>query len=199
LEEEAMNRIKLLGLAVTAVWAATALLGASAMAESTALCKTDPGGGECSALVTHAHSASVSKAKLLAGSITVECDVLFLGTVGALGSPQLIEGNYTFTNCGSCSVTEENGPTEIEVLKEGHETTKVTGEGLVHVNCSGLNCRYIAEGLVGTGKGPLLSTQANGEGVISEAITAKESGLFCPSTSKLDMTTTALEPTYIGK
>jgi len=167
---------------------------------STTLCTVD--GKLCNEKnhVTHVHEVSVGKGKLLAGSITVECDVLFLSTsVGALGAPQVIEGNFTYSNCGSCSATEENGPSAIEVLKEGHETTKVTGEGLVHVNCSGINCRYTGEGLAGTGKGPLLSTQANGEVSISEAVTEKESGFFCPSTSKLDLTTTPLSATYISE
>jgi len=191
-----VKSIKMFGLAALAALMAMAFVGAtSASASSTQLCTADP----CGSAVSHVHEVSVGKGKLLAGSINVECDVLFLSTsVGALGAPQVIEGNFTYSNCGGCSATEENGPSAIEVLKEGHETTKVTGEGLVHVNCSGINCRYNGEGLAGTGKGPLLSTQANGEVSIQEAVTAKESGFFCPSTSKLDLTTTPLSATYIG-
>jgi hypothetical protein len=191
--------IKMFGLAALAALMAMAFLGASsAMAEPTVLCTGD--GTGCGAV--HIHETSTSKGKLLAGSIIVECDVLFLGDAAEVykaGGP-LIKGEFTYTNCGSCSATEENGPAEIEVLKEGHETSKVTGKGLVHVNCSGLNCRYIGEGLVGTGKGPLLSAESrpNGEVSISEKSTAKESGLFCPTTSKLDLTTTPLSATYIA-
>jgi len=189
--------IKMFGLAALAALMAMAFVGASsAMAEPTVLCTGD--GSGCGAV--HIHETSTSKGKLLAGSITVECDVLFLGDAAGVyeaGTP-LISGNFTYTNCGSCEATEENGPSEIEVLKTGHETSTVTGEGLVHVNCSGLNCRYNGEGLVGTGKGPLLSTAANGEVTISEKSTEKESGLFCPSTSKLDLTTTPLSATYIA-
>jgi len=189
--------IKMFGLAALAALMAMAFVGASsAMAGQTTLCSNDST-SSCTA-VSHVHEVSVGKGKLLAGAITVECDVLFLSTsVGAEGAPLVIEGNFTYTNCGSCTATEENGPSTIEVLKESHETTKVTGEGLVHVNCSGLNCRYIGEGLAGTGKGPLLAGQANGEVSIQEAVTAKESGLFCPSTSKLDLKTTPLSATYV--
>jgi hypothetical protein len=185
-------------LAALAATAATMLTGPTvATAEQTRLCSND---SESCTAITHVHETSTTKGELLAGSITVKCDVLFLSTsVGSEGAPLVIEGNFTYTNCGSCSATEENGPSTVEVLKEGHETAKVTGEGLVHVNCSGLNCRYIGEGLVATAKGPLLSTQANGEVSISEAEAEKESGLFCPSTSKLDLTTTPLSATYISE
>jgi len=196
--ENQVQPIKMFGLAVLAALIAMAFVDASsAMAsESTKLCSNDA--NPCTA-VTHVHEVSVGKSKLLSGSITVECDVLFLSTqVFSLDVPQFIDGNFTYTNCGSCSITEENGPAEIQVLKEGHETAKVTGEWLLHSNCSGLNCRYIAEGLVGTGKGPLLSTQERGEVLISEKALEKESGLFCPATNKLDITLTPLSATYIG-
>jgi len=191
-----MKPIKMLGLAALAALMAMAFVGASsAMAEPAVLCTGD--GSGCGAV--HVHETSTSKGKLLAGSITVECDVLFLGdAAGVRSEGPLISGNFTYANCGSCEATEENGPSEIEVLKTGHETSEVTGEGLVHVNCSGLNCRYIGESLIGTGKGPLLSKEANGEVSISEKSTEKESGLFCPATSKLDLTTTPLSATYIG-
>jgi len=183
-------------LAALAATAATMLTGPTvAVAEQTRLCSND---SESCTPATHVHETSVGKGELLAGSIIVKCDVLFLSTsVGSEAAPLVIEGNFTYTNCGSCTATEENGPSIIEVLKEGHETAKVTGEGLVHVNCSGLNCRYNGEGLAGIGKGPLLSTQANGEVSIQEAETAKESGLFCPTVSKLDLTVTPLEKIYL--
>jgi len=194
-----MKSIKMFGLAALAALMAMAFVGASsAMAEHTALCSND--GSPCTA-VSHVHETSTAKGKLLAGSITVECDVLFLGdstNFSEEGAPLTIIGNFTYTNCGSCTATEENGPAAVTVLRTGHETSTVTGEGLVHVNCSGLNCRYNGEGLEGTGKGPLLSTAANGEVTISGKETAKESGLFCPTTSKLDLTTTPLSATYLA-
>lgn len=194
-----MKSARIFGVAAVAASMAMAIVSGSAMAESTALCTEDPGAEACSVLAEHAHTVSVGKAKLLTSVLTVECDVLFLGTVGALGSPQLIEGNYTYTNCSNgCTVNEENGPALIEVLREGHETSQATGEALMHVNCSLLNCRYNGVGLASTGTGPLLSTQANGEATVENQIVNKVSGLFCPATSKLDVTSTALNATYIA-
>jgi hypothetical protein len=91
-------------------------------------------------------------------------------------------------------VTEENGPTEINVLKEGHETAKVTGEGLVYVNCKGfIDCSYNGVGLVGAAKGPLLASQENGEVSLQDQTANKETGGFlCPKTAKLDITITPL-------
>ncbi len=201
-----MKPIKTLGLAALAALAAMAFAGAgagSAMAESTALCpedKTDSGHECTGGAVTHVHEATLSgkKAVLKTSILTVECDVLFLGdALSEEGAPLAIHGSFTYTNCGSCTVAEENGPAEIRVLREGHETASVTGEGLVHVTCSGLNCRYNGVGLKGTAKGPLLATETNGEVSLTEQSTNKESGLFCPSTSKLTITTTPLSATYI--
>jgi hypothetical protein len=193
-----VKAIKMFGLAALAALMAMAFVGASsAMAESTTLCSGD--GSGCG--VTHVHETTLSgtQAKLLTSIINVSCDVLFLGdTVSALSSPLVITGTFTYTNCGSCTVEEVGGGVEIKVLKLGHETSDVTGEGEVHVNCSGLNCTYNGEGLLGTGKGPLLSSETNGSVVITEQTAKKVSGLFCPSTSKLDITTTPLSATYIG-
>jgi hypothetical protein len=195
--------IKMFGLAVLAALMAMAFVGAgSAMAETTALCTEDLGtefSQTCgSAAVTSVHETSVGKAKLLA-SPEVQCDVLFSSTaVGAEGSPQTIEGHFSYTNCG-CTVKEVAGTTaKIEVLKEGHETAKVTGEAEINVNCFGISCTYNGEGLKGTAKGPLLSTQTNGEVTLSEQ-EVTGSGFFCPSKGKLDITTTALSATYIAK
>jgi hypothetical protein len=192
-----MKPIKMFGLAAIAALLAMAFVGASsAMAETTGLCSSEIGEG-CEE-ITHVHETTLAgaKGKLLTSIVNVECDVLFLGDTTS-GAPLVVEGNFTYTNCGSCTVEEVGGGVIIEVLKEGHETAKVTGEGEVHVNCSGLNCTYNGEGLVGTGKGPLLSSETNGSVVITEQVAKKVSGLFCPSTSKLDITTTPLEATYI--
>ncbi len=204
-----MKSIKTLGFAALGALVAMAFAGAgagSATAESTALCPEDRTGGnnECpeGQAVTHVHEATLSgkKAVLKTSLLTVECDVLFLGdALSEEGAPLVIHGSFTYTNCGSCTVTEENGPAEVRVLREGHETGSVTGEGLAHVTCSGLNCRYNGVSLKGTAKGPLLATETNGEVTLTEQSTNKESGLFCPSTSKLTITTTPLSATYIEK
>jgi lysophospholipase L1-like esterase len=182
--------------------AALAFFGTtSAMAESTTLCTADASG--CG--VSHVHETSVGKAKLLSSVGTTECNVLFLGDISTtLASPLVISGSFTYTNCelggGSCTAVEEASPAEIKVLKEAHEKAKVTGEYLVHLTCSGfLDCSYNGVGLKGTAKGPLLSTQENGEVTISEQSLTKETGGFlCPKTAKLDITTTPLSATYIG-
>jgi len=171
---------------------------------------------ECKTPVSHVHETTLegSKGTLLNSISDVLCDVLFLGDAAehevegkklilSLGNPLELEGNFTYTNCvdekpNGCTVTEENGPSTILVLKEGHETATVTGEGLVKVVCSGITCRYVGTGLVGTAKGPLLSTEKNGEVSISKKETKKESGLLCPATSTLDLIVTPLEPTYIA-
>jgi len=193
----------MLGLAALTALMAMAFLGASSAmaAESTALCGADE--AECASPLTHVHEATLAgkKAVLKTSIVTVECDALFLGDAleGLVEEgPVVIHGTFTYTNCGNCTATEENGPAEVKVQKSGHETATVTGEGLVHVECSGLNCRYNGTGLNGSGKGPLLSTETNGSVTLTEQSTAKESGLFCPSTSKLTITTTPLSATYIS-
>lgn len=152
----------------------------------------------------HIHLEWVVKGKHLTSFGTVECKVLFLGDAlpGSV-DPLIAHGTTTYSNCelggGSCTETEENGPGEIKIKKEGHETGKVTYESLAHLVCSGfIDCSYNGVGLVGTAKGPLLSTQTNGEVTISEQTLAKEAGGFlCPKISKLDITMTPLLPTYL--
>src|ERR1051326_4219472 len=193
------------GLAALAALMAMAFVGASsAMAEETQLCRVDPGTGSpraCPAgeAVTSVHETSVGKAKLLA-SPRVECNVLFSSTsVGALAKPQVIEGHFTYTNCG-CTVREVAGTTaRITVLKEGHETGRVTGEAEISVNCFGIVCTYNGEGLEGTAKGPLLSAQVpdNGEVSLQEQVVTG-SGSFCPSEGKLDIVTTPLTAVSIA-
>jgi hypothetical protein len=207
-EEEQMKLFKLFGLAsFAAVLTLACVGGTTAMAESTSLCETDPGTGteeECSTgsgIITHLHEVSVAKATLATTFLTVECDALFLGdTTSEKANPLAIEGNFTYSNCNNgCVVKEENGPAELKVSKEGHETASVTGKGLVHVACgASLDCSYTGEGLKATAKGPLLASQKNGEVSISEQAATKEAGGFlCPKSSKLTIVTTPLTPTRI--
>ncbi|HET7485788.1 MAG TPA: hypothetical protein VFJ64_10505 [Solirubrobacterales bacterium] len=196
----------MLGLASVLAMLVMSLAGASsamATALTTGLCESDTEAvveaqtQTTCASIAHVHETSVGKAILLA-SPKIECNVLFLGEATA-GNPLVVEGNFTYSSCGSgCTVTEEGGPSVIEVLKEGHETGSAVGEGEVHVNCIGINCFYNGTGLAGTAKGPLLSTQKNGEVSIQEQEVHKTKGTFCPSTGKLDITTTPLIPTYIS-
>jgi hypothetical protein len=202
-----VKSLKMLGLAALAALMAMALVGASsAMAESTGLCSVDQEPCEEKNEITHVHETTLAgeKATLLSSAGNVTCTVLFLGdTIPTTATPLIIEGKFTYTECersgSSCEVKEENGPVEIEVLKEGHETAKVTGKGEVNVHCGFfINCTYNGEGLKGTAKGPLLSTETNGEVSLSEQTTKKVKGSLCPETAKLDITTTPLAATYIG-
>ncbi len=200
--ENEVKPIKMLGLAALAALMAMAFVGvSSAMASSTALCAEDE--ATCAEPVEHVHETTLSgaQATLLSSILTVKCDVLFLGdTLVSLASPLIIHGNFTYSNCNNnCTATEENGPAEIKVLKEGTELSKVTGEGLVHLVCGAfINCRYNGVGLLGHGLGALSSSETNGSVSLSEVTTNKESGSLCPSTAKLDIATTPLEATYIS-
>jgi hypothetical protein len=202
-----VKAIKMIGLAALVALMAMAFTGAtSAMATTTQLCGHD--GSPCEA-VRHVHENSTGpgaseKAVLLTSIGNTECNALYLGdTTAASGEPLILKGTFTYSNCtlggSSCTAKEENGPAEIKVKETAAETTEVTGEGLVHVVCSGfIDCSYTGTGLKGTGKGPLTSTQANGEVTLTEQSTAKEAGGFlCPKTAKLDITTTPLSKTYV--
>jgi hypothetical protein len=201
--ENQVKSIKAIGLVALAALMAMAFAGASsALAESTQLCGHD--GTPCEA-IHHIHETSVGKAKLLTSIGTTECTALYLGDVSSFGATATVVGNFTYSGCtlggSNCTATEENGPSTIKVEKTGAETTKVTGEGLVHLVCgSSIDCSYTGTGLIGTGKGALksLETNPNGEVTLSEQKTTKEAGGFlCPKESKLDITTTPLSKTYI--
>jgi len=203
-----VKAIKMVGLAALMALMAMAFLGAaSAIAsEPISLCAKDTSSASvCETKVTSVHETSVGNAKLLSSVGTTECEVLFSGEVTEEGSPLVISGKFTYTNCklggSSCSATEESGPAEIQVLGNGHETAEVTGEGLVHLVCPGfIDCSYNGTGLKGTAKGPLLSTQKNGEVALSEQSTTKETGGFlCPKTAKLDITTTPLTEVFLQR
>ncbi len=205
-----MKPVKILGLVLAALMAMAVVGAGSAMANPTALCKEDTDACPEEKVITHVHETTLAgkKAVLKTSILTIECDVLFLGDVtnaGGLsegGEEKLDitgkEAKFVYTNCGSCTLTEENGPALLEVLREGHETASVTIESLLHSECSGLNCRYNEVGIKLTAKGSLLSTETNGSSVATEQSLNKESGLFCPSTTKLTITTTPLTVTYLN-
>lgn len=201
-----MKPSKTFGLVVLGALISMAFVGASSvMAEETTPCQVDENPCSEGHEITHIHLSTLAGHKLVINTnvLTVECDALGLGEVlkltKELSGLILIHTQATYTNCnsGNCTVSEENGPSKIEVLKEGHETASVVDEVLLHISCSGLNCRYKGAGLKGTVKGPLLSTESNGEGSLVKQSLSKESGLFCPSTSELTVAATPLEPAYI--
>ena len=180
----------------------------SAIAETTSLCQEDPGDSPCpeGQMVTHVHLVSIGKGKLETSVGNAECTVLFLGDASGKSEEPLVisSGAFTYTNCelgkSSCTAKEENGPSEIKVLREGNETAKVTGEGLVHVVCSGfIDCSYTGVGLVATATGPLFASATTGEVKIKEKTLSKETGGFqCPKTGKLTLSLESLSALYLG-
>jgi hypothetical protein len=203
-----VKSIKRLGLAGLMALAMMVAFGtASATAGATTLCLGKPGtdrAGACRAdqLLTHVHETSAGKARLLTGALDVECDALFLGDATSSstgpGSALVLEGAFTYDRCtAGCIVTEESLPVEIAVLKLGHEARYLHGYSLVHVNCEGIsNCTYKSRSMRGTGRDASLSDQPNGEVVLQEQTTNKESGLLCLDFAKLDLVTTPLNPVY---
>jgi hypothetical protein len=201
--------IKMLGLAaLAALMAMTFVAASSAMAGSTSLCKVH-NENPCASgnRISHVHEAnSIGFWNFYTSIGNVFCAPLFLGDVKSannLGAPLIISGTSSFSGCtssfGNCSVTEENGPSEIKVLRTGHETATVTYQFLVHIVCSPwLNCRYTGVGLTATANGPLLSSGENGELSISGQELIKESGALCPASGELEVIMEPLSATYIS-
>jgi len=205
--ENKVKAIKMIGLTALAAPLAMAFVGASsAMAESTSLCSVDENPCALANQLGSVHEMSVGKAQLLTSVGTFECDVLFSGTIAMkLANPLVISGSFAYMSCvlggSNCTVTEINKPAEIKVLKEGHETARVTFKYQIHIVCAGfIDCTYNGESLNATGKGPLLSAQVpDGEASIQEqSLTKVAGGFLCPKTAKLDITTTPLVATYIS-
>lgn len=198
-----MKPIRLLGLAVLAAMACVNV--SSATAESTVLCKVDENPCAAGNKVTHVHE--VSSAYVLDAFFGVLlCNDLFLGDVTGTGVNETVTGTHTYANCvrdttgnpEPCLFAEVNGPSIVTIVREGHETAKVTGESEVKVKCgSVVDCTYNGEGLAGTAKGPLLSSKTNGEVLFDEQTMHKVSGFLCPSEAKLSVTITSLAATYI--
>ena len=200
-----MKAIKMLGLAALAALLAMAVIGiSSAAAETVALCEEalEEEEEECVARFSHVHLSTLegAKGKLLTSIVNVQCDVLFLGDVTSendLAVFLMVEGSFTYSNCGGCEAEEVSEQSIIVIRKVGHETAQVIGEGEMHVKCSGLNCYYNGVGLEGTAKGPSLSSETNGSVSVQEQSPKKVKGLFCPGSAKLDIVTTPLSKTYI--
>jgi hypothetical protein len=189
---------------LAALMAMVLLLSSSAMAESTQLCKADESPCAAGNIVSHVHEETLTgaKLKLLTSVATIECKGLYLGDSLSLGAPLLIHGHFTYTECKrgteNCTFEEKSTDSLIEVLREGHETAKVTYILTFNFHCGFIiNCTYDGEGLKGTAKGPLLASSENGEVSLNEQTIHKVSGTFCPETGKLDIATMPLEKVYI--
>jgi hypothetical protein len=198
-----VRTIKLIGLTALAALSAMALLGASsAMAGSTALCKTDENPCAQGNRISHVHeeTAAGAPATLLA-SPEIKCNVLFLGDVSGatLNNPLTINGVFTYSGCSAgCTVKEINGPATITVLRTATELAEVTGKGETELSCAFgfIKCVYNGTGLKGHGLGALTTTP-KGETRLEEQVTNKVKGT-CPATAKLDLLTIPLEATYIS-
>jgi len=191
--------IKMFGLAVLAALTVMAFVGASsAMAEHTQLCSADQSLCSVGNAVSHVHEMSAGPAKILSVP-TVECYILFLGDSLGLANPLIIHGTFTYTTCNNaCTITEENGPALVEVLREGTELALVAYELLIHINCFiFINCRYKFTGVIGHALGPLTSSQLNGSTVVSGQELQPESG-SCPEETFLDVTFLPLTHAYIS-
>lgn len=196
-----MKTVKTLGSFAVIAILAMAFIGPSlAAAENTALCEVDE--NPCKSPVSKAHYTG--HIEVLTSVMNYDCDALFSGEVFELGAPQEIEGNFTYTNCtvsgASCTRTEENGPSVLKFLKEGHESAKGTGESLVHVVCgSSIDCSYTLAGEIASVIGPLLSKENNGEiKFVSQTMVHEAGGFLCPKTALLDGVFVPLSETYIS-
>jgi hypothetical protein len=199
-----MKSFKTFGLAALVALMAMAFADASsALGETTALCLADEVPCSVANTVVHTHESSAGKATLLTSSLNTECDALLLAeALTALGAPAIFDGSYTYSNCTkNCTLTEENGPSILKILKTGTEKAELTyNQWLVHLVCSPfIDCRYDQEGLKGTVSGALISTQPNGETAFLDVTLHKESGVLCPKTAKLDIVTTPIGAVYVSR
>jgi hypothetical protein len=202
-----MKPVKMLGLAILLSLIVTACVGANSATAAEVLCSQDESPCAIGNRVTNLHILTLpgSKAKILTNIINVECAALFSGEglfhFSYAWGLILVHIVTTYSNCNSgCTVEEVGEEMFMEISTEGIEKTEtgsVALEGEVEVVCSGINCVYDSEGLLGTAKGALASAETNGEITIKEQTLKKVSGLFCPSTTKLDLTITPLSAVYI--
>jgi hypothetical protein len=202
-----VRTLKLFGLAALAAVAAMAFVGASsAMASSTLLCNNDEALGSCSSATTHVHAVATD-GKLLTSLGTVLCQTaLLLADALALGAPQVLHGNLTYSNCElvgagtACEVKEVSLGILLEVLRTATELGEVKGTGEVSVVCTTvISCTYKGANLVGHALGPLLAGGGTtGDTSYSEATVEKVKGLLCPATSKLDADFVNLTAVYLN-
>ena len=198
-----MRSIKTFVLALLAATMALASVSASsATAEPTAVCAEEPtvveGMERCPA-VSHLEAESTKKAKFLTGPLTVECDVSFLGMESSI-KPVVFTGNFTYSNCGKCKVTEEKEAAALEVLWTSHEKANVTGKSLVHIECSEsiINCTYTSTTLKGTFTGALLATNETGEiSFVEQKLTKEAGGPSCPEEAAVDLEMKLTSPAYL--
>jgi len=199
-----MRLVKMFGLCVITAVAAMALVGTtSAMAESTALCEEDTAelGCEEALQASHVHfnTPSGEPAHVLSTTVNIVCDTLYLGDTLELGSPLVIHGNFTYSNCKregtatSCSAKELSSDSLLELLKTGTELGTVSTEFEVLFECPLIfHCVFNGTGQKWTAVGPL--HEEPGE---SKTTLNKVRGLLCPKTAVLDIWLEPLTALYI--
>jgi hypothetical protein len=215
-----MRMLKSLALAAVAALAVMAFVGAtSAMAENTQLCTVETSPCPSGNVVTHVHATdplALLHAEGFGILIDLLCEALFLGTVLALGAPQITHGEFTFSGPmgagGPCVNMKSNGTTEncqsvkevgtlgglLSGLKEGTELGSAIGsEFEILTECAGFHCIYKAEGLKGHALGPLLAGGGStGNVSIANKEVKKVSGFLCPENSHLTTTGSPLIALY---
>lgn len=161
-----MKYIKMLGLAMLAAAALTAIAGAST-ASATVLCKVTPGAGAVCPkgqdypAGTAVHADNEANVILHAGFADITCTASTVGgkTSNTGGAAETVKGaleTLTFTGCGSATVTVlQKGTLEIHHISGTHDGTVTSNGAEVTVSLFGVHCVY---GTVNTDIGRLTST-----------------------------------------
>jgi hypothetical protein len=202
--ESEMRIIGRCGLTILVAAIGMAFLGASsAMAETSALCKSNESGQPICAAgnqLGELHYVS-SEMKILNGLQNVTCESLFKGTAWGLftNEPVKITGKFTYFNCnGSCEV-EQITEGEFKLLKTTATEGVMVGTGVkFKVACLFINCVYTWEGLgVGATSANLPTTA--GKWIVTEQELERTPGGTCPMTTKLHMAMESLTDVYIKR
>ena len=192
-----MKHVKMLGLAIVAALALTAVVGAGT-ASATVICSTNPCGTHYASGTTI--SGSSNHAVLTTNIDTVTCTSSgFSGkTTTTGGANETVKGtisSLTFSGCTNkegekCNVSSVNTPYNAEVHASGKGNGTLTVfNGGAFVDCgSFINCTFTAAtaSLSVTGGTPA-TAKANG-------ISLSSSGFLCPSTATWTATYTVTSP-----
>ena len=203
-----MRLIKMLGLAAISAMAATALIGVSSAAASTALCKESANPCPPGQLVTEYHLLA-ENVTILTSTVNFSCaETLLKGTLLGLGSPQVGHITaFTFTECK----TELGTPCSVSAVLLGLMNFSQTGKNKGEVSfektsleyeCgSYINCAYggLPELTILSVLGASLPThaglvQANG---VKLAEDLNHSHGICPKVAKWDALYEFSEDTYV--
>jgi hypothetical protein len=202
-----MKHVKMLGLAVVAVVALTALLGAGS-ASATVLCKTLPSKGVCGSKypANTLFSAKATGATLETNTENVTCKTssTAVKNTAESGSPlpgevtSLSFGECTSSSNAACTVTSVGTPwTGSVAWTSGGNGTLTVANGGARVSCGFgfLQCRFGAKSL------SLEIQGGNPAKVIANKVplemTAEEGFLKCPTEAKWTATYETTSPTAL--